>query len=777
MTVIVSPPLLADRFLLDAQVAAGAMGEVWRAIDQVSGTTVAVKLLRATHLADRFILEASLLADLVHPAIVRYVAHGRTPAGEHYLAMEWLEGEDLSTRLRRGSMPLADALTLGRRVASALAVAHARGVVHRDIKPSNLFLTNGKVAEAKVLDFGIARARHVDMRTEAGAWVGTPQFMAPEQVRRDREIDPRADVFALGAVLYACLAGRYPFDGDHLLAVLAQILLEETPRISELCAVPRSLDDLLARMLAKDPERRPRDGGAVEVELGNIGADDPAVRTGTAPRALTRREQRVLSVILAGRPSSFSEASETMPMVGAGKSDAVVDLVRELGGKLDVLPDGATVVTLSGDHTAMDQAVRAARCAHALAALLPGAPIAVATGLGMVADRLPVGDVIDRAAVLLRQDGKRRIGVAFDDVTAGLLAGRLDEPGQPADMPRTLLKKPTPCVGRDRELAGLEALIVATIDDSTARVALVTGDAGVGKSRLRLELLARLRTRLPALEIWTARADPMRGGSPFSLLGQVVRGAAGVVESHQLDERRARLRERVAQAMACAAPSEIERVATFLGELAGIPYPPSDSRELRAARDSASLMADQMRRAWEDWISAECAAHPVLIVLEDLHWGDLPTVSFIEAAVRHLADAPLAVLALARPDVNERFPGLWRDLPVESTRLGGITRKAAERLVRAALGDATERAVVDRIVEQAGGNPFFLEELVRAGAEGTSGTMPGTVMAMVQSRLESLPSDARRVLRAGSVFGHVFWDGGVAALCRSTRGEIAVSNT
>src|SRR5262249_20762656 len=156
-----------------------------------------------------------------HPSIVRYVSHGVTDEGRQFLAMEWLEGEDLADRLQRGPLDPADAVTLGRRAAEALAIAHARGVVHRDVKPSNLFLVAGDVARVKVLDFGIARIPSgAQAPTRTGNRVGTPRYMSPEQVRGVRGVDARADVFALGCVLFACLTGRAAFTGTDELAVL-----------------------------------------------------------------------------------------------------------------------------------------------------------------------------------------------------------------------------------------------------------------------------------------------------------------------------------------------------------------------------------------------------------------------------------------------------------------------------------------------------------------------------------------------------------------------------
>jgi serine/threonine protein kinase len=178
--------------------------------------------------------------------------------------MEWLEGEDLATRLRRGPLGVEESQRLVTRAAEALGVAHSRGIVHRDIKPSNLFLTAD--GDIKVIDFGIARTATVALdMTRTGMILGTPGYLAPEQARRGaRALDARADVFALGCVLFECLTGQPAFSGDNPLAILSRVLLEEVPAVSTLRAdVPPALDVLLSQMLDKDPDNRPPNGAEV----------------------------------------------------------------------------------------------------------------------------------------------------------------------------------------------------------------------------------------------------------------------------------------------------------------------------------------------------------------------------------------------------------------------------------------------------------------------------------------------------------------------------------
>src|SRR6185369_2783030 len=267
--------LIGERFEIDKHVASGGMGQVFRARDVQNGELVAVKMLLgdlAAHMA-RFDHERRALARLSHPGIVRYVAHGLAASGQPYLAMEWLDGEDLASRLARGKFSVEDSLELAIRVAEALSAAHARDIVHRDLKPSNIFLVDGQIERVKVLDFGIARLDSGTRVTLTGTIIGTLGYMAPEQAGTERAVDARADVFSLGCVLFECLTGTPAFEADHPMALLTKLVFAEPPRLSDvLPSAPAALDALLGRMLAKDPAERPQHGGAVAEALVTLGS-------------------------------------------------------------------------------------------------------------------------------------------------------------------------------------------------------------------------------------------------------------------------------------------------------------------------------------------------------------------------------------------------------------------------------------------------------------------------------------------------------------------------
>jgi serine/threonine protein kinase len=754
---------LADRFVIERLAGRGGMGTVYRAMDRMSGTRVALKVMARGERGDaRFAQEARVLSELTHPAIVRYVAHGATSQGEPFLAMEWLEGEDLAQRLSRAGLSVAESLTVVRRVAEGLAVAHARGLVHRDVKPSNVFLVGGDASRAKLLDFGIVRlqlsaqAPAAMPMTRTGMILGTVGYMSPEQATADKALDARTDVFALGCVLFECLTGQPAFAGAHVVAVLAKVLREEAPRVRQLRPdLSEGLDDLLARMLAKDKMERPPDGAALLRELdalGSISGSVPSAGLRPSP-GLSGGEQRLVSVLLA---------------VVRDPEPRVSQIARLHGGEVVRLANGPVLVTMSGRATTSEQVVPSALCALELHHAFPAARIVLCMGRAQTTAVGQLGPVIDQAASLLARSTSS--GIPVDAVTAGLLGDRFEVRSDAegpvlvgrrgsAEPPRTLLGKPTPCVGRDKELGLLHATLRECIEESVSRAVVVTGPPGQGKSRLRHEFVREADAR-GQVRILTARADPIGAGSSFMLVRQLVRQAIGLREGDPTLEQYARLRGYISNR---CKEGDSGRIADFLGELIGVSSTGGSSPELRSARNDAQMMAHWLARSFGEWLAAECATVPLLVVLEDLHWGDLPSVNYLGEGLRTLRDRPLMLLALARSEVHDTFPNLWQEAEAHGVPLGRLAPRAAERLVRATLGETIGADTVACIVERADGNAFYLEELIRQIAEGGGERPPETVLALVQSRLERLPPEARRMVRAASILGEAFWRGGVAA--------------
>lgn len=795
--------LFAGRFAIERIAGSGGMGTVYAARDLATEHRVALKLLQAgTHSSgdiERFGREASVLAELEHPGIVSYVAHGAAPDGQRFLAMEWLEGEDLGQRLRRGPLSIRDTISLLRQVSSALAIAHAHGVIHRDLKPSNLFLTFGEIERVKILDFGIARRMAASqVMTRTGLVIGTPEYMAPEQARGDKDITAASDIFSLGCVLYECLTGQPPFGGEHVAAVLVRILLE-TP-VSLLVrrpGIPESLASIIDQMLQKEASQRFADGRALLQAVANLHAPLPmedelatTLRVGKTESepSFARDEQELLSVVIASAPGWIQVDGPTADhRTGPGEQAQRRDLLAtlgQLGARAEWLLDGALVATLHGLGSATDQITQAARAALLIKERWPDCVVALATGRAALLGNLPVGEAVDLAARLLRTHAEQsaviqRAGVWLDDLSASLLSRRfaltrhdgialLKGEDLPADDAYLLLGKPTPCVGRDQELALLEMLLTGSVEESVAQAVLVTARSGVGKSRLCREFLRRVALRDDKILIVRGDGDPMTGGSPYAILRVALRHFLGL--SHRDNGSVPSVPSQVAERLRLYLPREDQRTTiAFLGELCGVPFPDDGLAALRAARNDPKIMSDQIAESVISFFGALTAQHPVVFVLEDLHWADALTVKLIAAALRDLAEQPLFFLALARPEVHERFPRIWAGLRMREVSLSGLSKKACERLILAVLGKGISADTVSRIIEQASGNTLFLEELIRAAASGSLEHLPSTLLAILQGRIGQLEPAARRVIRAASIYGSTFWKGGVRALLSSEK--------
>jgi serine/threonine-protein kinase len=302
----------------------GGMGRVYEARHtRLHTKRFAVKLLhhelaREPEVVTRFQREAEAASVLAHPNVVGVYDVNTSADGRPYIVAELLVGEDLGKYLERlGRLPVIEAVRIARQVCRALGAAHAAGIVHRDVKPENVFLA-GPSATVKVLDFGISKLAEVsDGLTKTGTVMGTPDYMAPEQARGDR-VDARADVYAVGAILFRALTGRKPFDGTDPMAILTAVLTQEPERPSTLePSIPLSLELIVQRTMAKLPAERFASMDALEQALAPFDASDsdlvaPAA-VSTSPSnepAPTLLEHAARSLLATPRPATVQQALE-----------------------------------------------------------------------------------------------------------------------------------------------------------------------------------------------------------------------------------------------------------------------------------------------------------------------------------------------------------------------------------------------------------------------------------------------------------------------------------
>ncbi len=385
------PGQMLAHYRVSEKIGEGGMGEVWKATDTNLDREVAIKILPEAVAADsdrlaRFSREAKLLASLNHPHIA--AVYGLHEDGDiRFLAMEFMDGEDLTHRLGRGPVSVSDAIEVADKVASALQEAHDKGIIHRDLKPANIMiLADGGV---KVLDFGLAKALSPEsaagsglsdpsmsptltaaMGTQAGLIMGTAGYMSPEQAR-GQTLDQRCDVWSFGVVLFQMLAGERLFSGETATDVIAAVVTREPDWDKLPATTPAAVLRLLRRCLEKDPRRRLRDLGDARLDL--LEADTDADESTQTPAGLqgpsTRRSAWPLLAggLLAGLVLAAILAFVFFPFLDAGPAHvsepptwsnllAPEGTAVDFGGLIEISPDGryvAFIGTSAGDEPSL----------------------------------------------------------------------------------------------------------------------------------------------------------------------------------------------------------------------------------------------------------------------------------------------------------------------------------------------------------------------------------------------------------------------------------------
>ncbi len=332
--------VLAEKYRLEELLGSGGMGDVYRATNELVGRPVAIKVLRGEHAAnpaivERFLREARAANLVRHPNVVDVVDIGKHLDGTPFIVQELLQGEDLARYVqhRGGVLGLEEVVDLLCPVIDALAEAHARGVVHRDVKPENVFLVRAPGRRIpKLLDFGISKLRATNIRaTEAGVVMGTPAYMAPEQIQGAKDTDPRSDVWAIGVMLFEVLSGRLPFEDVDAPALFVKIATRDAPLLVDVNPeIPPNVSRIVERCLRRLPAERYPSAAELARDLRHViegteleptgkrsippGLADmvPDLGIPSAPLAPTVASERAIK-IAPPQPSAPAEAAPVAP--------------------------------------------------------------------------------------------------------------------------------------------------------------------------------------------------------------------------------------------------------------------------------------------------------------------------------------------------------------------------------------------------------------------------------------------------------------------------------
>jgi serine/threonine-protein kinase len=366
------------------------MGAVWLAEHAMLGRRAAIKVLHPSFanrpdIVARFFNEARAATAIADPGIVQIFDFGQH--GEiAYIVMELLDGESLEHRLRRERALRTDhAVRLARQIASSLGAAHSRGIVHRDLKPDNIFLVPdpevGGGERTKILDFGIAKlaGEEAGLKTQTSALMGTPMYMSPEQCRGAGGVDQRSDIYSLGCILFQLIAGRTVFQAEGAGELLIAHVTTEAPRLSTYVpSIPRELDALIARCLAKDPAQRPASGRELAALLATIvPGSSPEVAVSAAHLAVVANTTLSSATGVVASPQSRARIALPLALLALCFVATVLIVVKVRGSSSD-LPTEQPIAPAAAPPIAIDAAAPDAATVVSIDAAVDAPPDAAA---------------------------------------------------------------------------------------------------------------------------------------------------------------------------------------------------------------------------------------------------------------------------------------------------------------------------------------------------------------------------------------------------------------
>jgi TOMM system kinase/cyclase fusion protein len=803
-----------DRYEILSLIGEGGFGQVYRARHRATNQEVAIKLLKAVHLEDphyvaRFQRELQLCAKLYHPHIVRLIDSGVMAENQLYSVFEYVPGKTLADVVAQGPMDTEEAVHLMMQVLDALGAAHKLGIIHRDLKPQNIMVTTtGVRRNALVLDFGLGtlpqEARKADMAplTRSREVLGTPAYCAPEQLRSE-QVTERTDLYAWGLTFLECLTGQRVMTGATLQEVLYKQLKPDPIPLPEWLERHR-LGSLLRKATQKDPESRNVTAQGLLLEL------EACVRegwSGAAPRLapgmaagqglietlITRAgaERRQLTAVCCSLTLVGLEEREDVEEADQLHRSLYVALA-EIARRFDAHVGGVLaeqMLVFLGYPTAKeDDARRAARMALEMVAEMErrggelaekhGASLEVRVGIhtGLVISQevradsgveLPalVGPVPNIAS---RLEALAAPGVILiSPQTAKLLRDSFElAPAKEArigpwstqsfrlgsELRTSAPGQMSPLFGRLWELELLRQRW-RQVQAGMGQGILITGEPGIGKSRLAQELVQQVRdTPHTFLE---CRCSPEWRHATLRPFVDMLERLLGLDRDSTVEQSISTL-ETLLSRYGFVLAETLPLFASLLSlkDTSGrYPLPVMSPQRQREETFQAVLgllfeMAEQQ---------------PVLLVVEDLHWADPTTLELLSALAKEVAGARLYAVLTARPE----FTPPWSAAQVLQVQLGRLERQQVEEMVRKLTREAPlPGEVVERMVERTDGVPLFIEELTRMVAESLpqrgdtprqAGALeiPSTLRDLLMARLDRL-GPAKATAQLASALGREF---------------------
>lgn len=791
------------RYRVERELGRGGMGAVYLALDTHLDRRVALKIPfflfgNAAELIVRFYREARAMATVHHANICPVYDVGEIN-GQPFLSMAFIEGQTLTQAQRtRGQIPTPVVAQWMRTIALAVQKAHEAGVIHRDLKPSNVMITVDD--EPIVMDFGLARRNKVGEAelTQSGLLLGSPAYMAPEQVEaRHQDFGPWTDVWAMGVMLFELLTGHRPFKGTSTAAMLGRIVERDPETFSNLgCVLPATLEAICVKALVKDIKQRYQSARAFADDLARFAARTEApIVPATPSRASAsplepespsdgshrrRRDAELRQVTIAVfnfELSGINGDVEARNNVTKEFRQFVTTCVKRYNGAT-MTSSGQEVLACFGFPVAYEdsaqRAIRAALLVLAEAAKHDAAGTALLPPSTSIWATLHTGEVIaedtddgensitvvgEARTMAVRLDGiaepgsvvvsaatHHQAGLFFETVSLG--AQRVRGIPQPVELFRVIkaaasrnrveLVDPgnlTPLVGRDTELSVLKDRWEQAIEE-LGQVVLLIGDAGLGKSRLIREIREHITaTRLEdEPAVIEFRCSQYHQSTGFF---PAVEYLTRLLDLERIPTSSDRLKviEHYLSELGLGSPVEVTLLASLLSVPMDDRYPP-----LGVTPQRQKEMTDDFLRKWLRELSRR---RPTLFIIEDLHWVDPTTLDLIKGHVENFEVGRLLTILTFRPE----FQTPWRSFPHQTQiALSRLTkRQIADLMKRSAKRQDIPESVVQQVVERTDGVPLFIEEFTNLVVE--SGMLDGSVVSDAFVR-QTIPATLQDLLIA-----------------------------
>ncbi|MCP5045801.1 MAG: protein kinase, partial [bacterium] len=813
----------------------GGMGEVFLANDTRLERKVALKFLPLKMIAQqdarkRFQREAKAAAALNHPNIVTIHEIGEFKR-QIYIAMEYVKGETLNEK----PYPFNHISDIALQVCEGLEATHGDGIIHRDIKLQNIIID--KSNRVKILDFGLAKLKGATRITNEIARVGTAYYMSPEQAQGD-EIDHRSDIWSLGVVLYMMVTGQPPFQGDNQLTVIYSIINESPPPPSEIRAdIPKKLEKIILKCLQKDPNRRYSSMRQLSTELGKLEktlkGDKQGVIAGQCEKNQTRREsERRRATLLFAEISGDNRMMETLDTQEAAHIlnscfETVTAVIKKHGGGIEKTSANSLIAFFGlplAIEAAPKQAVNAAiRIRSELQRFNREKRLQIPLDIRMGIDTGMViagsssedekrestyhvtGESVALASHLKNLAGKGRIYTGpltykytknefqYKELTPVTLKGKtkpvpvfeLLSPGenidQPGFAPGRMIR--SEMVGRDKELDKLRLHVLKVIDGEGSIVS-VTGEAGIGKSRLITEL--KKTGDLQKVTLLEGRSLSMGTNLSYYPIIDSLKNRVNIKEEDSETESLSKLE----QAVGNIDPEGAAEIVPFVATLMGIE--PGEKHGERLKGIEGEAMQKLILKNLRELLIKDAQHLPIVFIIQDIHWADISSVELLESLFRLAEKHPVLFINVLRPNypetgeriletIDQRYHAIHTKIHLEP-----LDENQCELLVRNLVKTGgLPRDTMDVIAHRADGNPFFIEEVVgsffdqgliqrRGGTFEITGridsvTIPETIQGVLMARIDRLEETTRTLLKKASVIGRHFFSKILTEIAKTTR--------